>query len=474
MKDLADQQLLRAYVQDRSEPAFNELVRRYADLAYSAALRIVIDPHHAEDVSQRVFLALARNAHQLSPRTTLGGWLHSTTHNLAVMTVRSEERRRIREQKAAPMLSDSSANDSVWERIAPHLDAALNQLSDSDRDLVVLRFFQRKTAREIGRQLGLSEHAAQKRVARALERLRHVLRSHGLVLPSRALAGAISAKAVQAAPSGLAATLANHAVAHSAVSLSLAELVAKGLTISIPMKTHPIAAAIVVIACLSLGTSGFVSGQAAARKHHATVAWEASSPGANEPALDPASDQPVPPPAPPGQAPMVEPAPPSVAEILAQAAHYFRSQDTDPDAWVKGLAALEKLRPEDALNAVRHLESYKTEPLVFNRMGPPIMELWAQTDPHAAIDYTLDSFQDGTLAISLQRSLKAWAGQDPEAAWAWYRNFCELSDAPIASGDRTVEEKAQAVLDARKQFPDATLADLYDPLAMPPQTAESA
>jgi RNA polymerase sigma factor (sigma-70 family) len=436
MKDLTDRQLLEEFLQGQSEPAFNELVRRYADLVYSIALRIVIDPHLAEDVSQRAFVALARNARKLTPVKTLGGWLHSTTHNFAVMTVRSEERRRLREQKATPVLSDSSA-DPVWDQIAPHLDAALSELGDSDRDILVLRYFKRRTAREIGAELGLGEQAAQKRVARALERLRAVFRSRGLVLQSMALAGVISAHAVQAVQPGLASALAAHALVNSAIPLSVAEITAKGFSIIIPMKTHPIAALVVVVACLSLGTTGFMTGKAAARKHHATVVSQLSVVASVEPATL-ASDRQEPPVTAeePRLASRPDPAPVSVAEILAEAAEHFRSLDTDPDSWVRGQMALARLRPEDALNAVRQLEGYRAEATVHNGMAPAIMGLWAETDSRAAIDYTLENLTHGTLEIALQRSVQAWARRDPQAAWAWHREFSEFSDAPIASGDR--------------------------------------
>jgi len=98
-----DQQLLQDYSERRSEPAFTELVHRYVDLVYSAALRIAQDAHLAEDVTQSVFLALANSAPQLTKFRVLSGWLHQTTQNLAANVVRSEVRRRIREQEASVM-----------------------------------------------------------------------------------------------------------------------------------------------------------------------------------------------------------------------------------------------------------------------------------------------------------------------------------------------------------------------------------
>src|SRR5438046_4264975 len=103
MNEQTDPQLLRAYAESRSEAAFAELVRRHVDLVYSAALRMVRDPHLAEDVAQGAFVALAQNARQLADHPVLCGWLHRTAQNLAANIVRSDVRRRAREEEAAAM-----------------------------------------------------------------------------------------------------------------------------------------------------------------------------------------------------------------------------------------------------------------------------------------------------------------------------------------------------------------------------------
>src|ERR1051325_11187014 len=122
MNKRTDQQLLAEYAQRRSEAAFTELVRRHLDLVYSAALRMVCDPHLAEDVTQAAFVALAENAKALAERSVLSGWLHRTTQNLAANVVRSEVRRRVREQKAVAMNELLSAEpETSWEQVAPHL-----------------------------------------------------------------------------------------------------------------------------------------------------------------------------------------------------------------------------------------------------------------------------------------------------------------------------------------------------------------
>src|SRR3954463_5490968 len=208
MNNLTDQQLLSAYCEQRSEEAFSELVRRHVDFVYSAALRMVRDPHLAQDVTQAVFLALATQARKLTDRPVLSGWLHRTPQNLAVKTIRSDVRRRAREQEAATMneLVTSEPHD-LWEKVAPYLDNALGQLNETDRDALLLRFFQRKSAREIAETLGTSEDAARKRVSRAIDRIRELFAKRGVAVGASGLIVVISTNAVQAAPSGLSASI---------------------------------------------------------------------------------------------------------------------------------------------------------------------------------------------------------------------------------------------------------------------------
>ncbi len=221
MTEHTDSHLLRTYAELRLEPAFTELVRRYVDFVYSAALRMVRDPHLAEDVTQGVFIALAKQAPALAARASLAGWLHRTAQNIAAQTVRTIERRRAREQEAVAMNElISSLPEASWEQIEQHLDAALGELTDAERDAVLLRYFQKKSAAEIAQILGTSGEAAQKRLSRAVEKLREFFTKRNITVGAGGLTLLISANAVQCAPVQLAATISAAAVAGTALTPS--------------------------------------------------------------------------------------------------------------------------------------------------------------------------------------------------------------------------------------------------------------
>jgi RNA polymerase sigma factor (sigma-70 family) len=212
-----DEQLLQQYRREGSESAFGELVTRHIDLVYSAALRVAGgDSHLAQDVTQTVFVDLARKARSLPRDVILAGWLYRHAWFTAAKMVRTERRRQTREQTAMEMRALDDNTGSPWDEVAPHLDEGLNQLSASDRDAIVLRFFKQQDFRVIGAALGVSEDAAQKRVTRAMEKLRGILTKRGVALSATALASVLAAEAVTAAPVGLAISVTATALAGAA------------------------------------------------------------------------------------------------------------------------------------------------------------------------------------------------------------------------------------------------------------------
>lgn len=243
--------MLNQYVKDCSEEAFGELVKRYIDLVYSSAVRLVNrDTHLAEDVTQTVFLDLARQARRLSPNVMLGGWLHRHTCFVASKTLRAQRRRQLREQQAVEMNSINQQTEAEYASVAPLLDDAINELGAEDRTAILARFFEQRDFQAVGEALGSSEEAARKRVNRAVEKLHLLLKRRGVTLPVAALGTVLATEAVTAAPAGLAAGVAAGAVAGAAVSstTSLTILKIMGMT---KLKTG-IAAAIVATLAVPL------------------------------------------------------------------------------------------------------------------------------------------------------------------------------------------------------------------------------
>ena len=207
MTELNDHELLAEFARSGSEAAFAELVARHVNLVYSAALRFCGDAQHCEEITQAVFIILARKAGKLSPRVVLSGWLYQTARLTAANLVKGEIRRQRREQEAYMQSTLNETDAAAWQQLAPLLDEAMGRLGETDRNAVVLRFFENKTAAEVAAALKITEAAAHKRVNRALEKLRKIFGKRGVALSATLIAGTVAANSVQAAPVGLAATV---------------------------------------------------------------------------------------------------------------------------------------------------------------------------------------------------------------------------------------------------------------------------
>lgn len=202
------QRLLADFAKDGSERAFRELVVRYTNLVYSVAVRLVDgNAALAQDVTQTVFIDLARLARKLPAEIMLGGWLHRHTCFVAATVLRGERRRQTRERRAVEMNALDEQSETNLAHIAPILDEAIDRLGTEDRAAIILRFFEQSDFRSVGKLLGVSEDTARMRVTRALEKLRLLLKRRGATFSTATLGAVLAGEAVKAAPAGLAGSL---------------------------------------------------------------------------------------------------------------------------------------------------------------------------------------------------------------------------------------------------------------------------
>jgi RNA polymerase sigma factor (sigma-70 family) len=206
--DAPDALLVHAYATERSETAFRALVDRHIHLVFATALRQIGDAGIAEEVTQNVFITLARKAPRLAGIETLAGWLHRTALLEAKARLRSELRRTRREEVAAQIAAVQNEGNSPLEPLIPFLDEALLHLREVDRLALLLRFFENQALRDVGRILGVDEDAARKRVSRALDRVSEFFRKRGFAVPAGTGAAALMTQAAQAAPAVLASQVA--------------------------------------------------------------------------------------------------------------------------------------------------------------------------------------------------------------------------------------------------------------------------
>ena len=219
MTDVSDMELVRQYHRQGSEAAFATLVRRHISLVYSAALRHTGLAAHAEEITQVVFIILARKAASLRPDTLLAGWLYETTRLTSLSFLRGERRRQGREQEVYMQSNLPEAKaDFAWDQMSPLLDEALSRLGKKDRDALILRYFKEKNLGEVAAALYMTEAAAQSRAHRALDKLHRHLARRGMSSTAAIMAGELSAHSVHAAPVALAKSVTTAAVGHGAAA----------------------------------------------------------------------------------------------------------------------------------------------------------------------------------------------------------------------------------------------------------------
>jgi RNA polymerase sigma factor (sigma-70 family) len=235
-----DAQLLQQYVATGSPDAFQSLVNRHINFVYGAALRHVHDRHVAEEVTQAVFIVLARKAATLRHEAVLSSWLLSTCRFAALGQMKIAARRRRHERRAAEMAKTVWVEDaeSSWPQFEGQMDAALASLRETDRKAVVLRFYEHKSFDEIASILGTAEEAARKRVSRAVEKLRGFFGVSTRTLPATAISYYLYNKLTVQAPLGLAgkistaATVSEAAAVATPIASDLAQQVVQHLAIA--------------------------------------------------------------------------------------------------------------------------------------------------------------------------------------------------------------------------------------------------
>jgi RNA polymerase sigma factor (sigma-70 family) len=247
------------YASTGDSQAFARIVRRHIDMVYSAALRRTSDRHLADDITQSTFLVLAQQAKSLRPGVHLAAWLLRVTRYTASNAVRLKNRRARYERKAGQAVAakeTQAAPDDLWAAIAPKLDDAVLSLRETDRQIVVLRFFENCSMVQAAKNLGISEDAARQRLSRAIARLRGILAGDGVTaLSITELTRMLGQQVPSMAPSHLAAAVtAAHAVAPTAKVAAIAKVA--GTMLGVPrLLSIPSTIAATLIVALGIGVA---------------------------------------------------------------------------------------------------------------------------------------------------------------------------------------------------------------------------
>jgi hypothetical protein len=310
-------------------------------------------------------------------------------------------------------LTDSFPDDG-WHETAPLLDAAMDSLPAEDRDALVLRFFEWRDFRAVGQALGVSDDTAQKRVTRALEKLRGLLTRRGVTSSGAALSAILLANTVSPAPAAFVAALPGRALAGAAAAGSTVTAAVAGLSAAARWKLAGLAACLAAAGALPFAITGF---------QHPPV-----SP-AKSPALTTTAPPDKPPkvPGPSRTAPAAVTAPQSLSEIIAAAAGELRGGAQNISATTRALALLAQIPPKqsrEALTLVQSVADESARALLYRY----VLSQWAESEPWAAISFASEELPEQYRLATAEGVLAAWAARDPEAVINW--NLKQGATAP--------------------------------------------
>jgi RNA polymerase sigma factor (sigma-70 family) len=388
-----DDSLLHRFTKNHDESAFREIVCRYLDLVIATAMRKANgDRMLAEDISQVVFADLARQARTLPSGVMLGGWLHRHTWFITAKTVRGENRRRHRETAAASMNATQTEESPPVSPMAVLLDDGMMALSDSDRQALTMRYLEGRDLKSIGSSLGISDDTAQKRVVRAVDRLKHWLASRGVPAAGAAaiFAAITNPSSAQAATPALVDEVSRRA-------LTLCRAGATGWSGTMAGKLTLLAGAAV-----AAGLPFYVLGRTTAPSVVAATAA----------AIRPSS------PTPPGATVPVatvvpqNPASAAAGNIADQLIGLTRYAVPDSDGMMEAMRLIRALDPASLPDLARQIASRPIDWRLRGAASTLVLSEWARTAPADAM--AMAEGED-TQALVLQH----WLRRDKTAALTW-------------------------------------------------------
>jgi RNA polymerase sigma factor (sigma-70 family) len=197
-----DSVLLRRFAEQGDEGAFSELVRRHAGMVFATCRRVLGDAARAEDVAQETFLRLLRKPDSVTH--SVGGWLYTAASQLSIDVARSESARRHREAAyVAKVEANREVEEPAWKAISPHVDAALMELPEDTRMLLVQHFLEGRSQTEIAKECGTSVSTISRHIRHGVEMLRVKLGRKGITIAAVLLAECLALDTTEAAPSAM-------------------------------------------------------------------------------------------------------------------------------------------------------------------------------------------------------------------------------------------------------------------------------
>lgn len=401
MNDDDDMTLLRAWARERSEAAFRAVVERYAGLVFGVALRRTGERPLAEEAVQNVFTDLAKKAAVIVElQRPLAAWLHRCAVYEAATLLRSEIRHREKMKHFANTSPGEPAPDP-WQEVRPLLDDAINALSEPDRRVLLLHWFDRRTFADIAEKTGSTTAAAQRRGFRALDKLAAVLRRRGTVIPVAILAAGLTPQLSHAAPAGLAAAVSTAAI-HAAPAAGV-------LTLFIQQSLSAMSSAKLTTAAIVLISAAIPVSVRLADSYSSDPSYSSHA----SPLTDGKNER-------NGRNVATAASTTLDLSLVKQAINRLLANPDNYDAQLELRRLMFSLSVEEVpgvLDLLMAVPGKKKESLY--DVCHALFARWAELDPRAAAQAALDVPKSAYGYYPLRGAFITWAAADLDSAWAW-------------------------------------------------------
>ena len=394
-----DMTLLRAWARERSETAFRAVVERYTGLVFGVALRRTGERPLAEEAVQNVFTDLAKKAAVIIElQRPLAAWLHRCAVYESATLLRSETRHREKMKQLSLTSADEPAPDP-WREVRPLLDGAINALSETDRRVLLLHWFERRTFADIAKKTGSTAAAAQRRGLRALDKLAALRRRRGTVIPAAMLGAGLTRQLSCAAPAGLAATVSTAAIHAAPAAGSLTLFIQQSLC---AMSSAKLTTAAIVLAAAAIPVSVQYAASHSSDGTHKAYATNGTVSSAGK----------------------STPAPTATATLdltlFKQALNRLLASPDDYKVQLELRRLMFSLSAEEipgVLKLLMAVPGKKKESLY--DVCHALFARWAELDPAAAAQAALAVPKSAYGFYPLRGAFVTWAAADLNTAWSW-------------------------------------------------------
>ena len=408
MHDHSDAELLHAFAARREDDAFAELVRRYASLVYGATLRRTGDHCMAEETAQNVFATLARRAGELATHPALAAWLQKTAAFEALRAMEKEtNRRRLMRDYTCELAAHEGGAES-WPAALPLIDSALAALTESDRQVILLRYWQELPFKKIAETVGGSAAACEKRAERAIEKLSRILHRKGAPISAMALVAGLTPNLAKASAAlAVMARITSRALTTAKIAPAASGLISTLLIMKSKLTPAAILAALIVLC----GTGGWVAGRSLNRQSSDQSAESiARRTSIRIPSGSNATGNPV-----------AQSHGSSLRALLQAAQRDLSTATYDPPAKARAAARIAAIAPDDIRAALAFADELIASSGDSSPLASLILGRWAEFDGLSACEAALVRKEPFLGMPSLAEPVKVWAARDPEAAFTWFR-----------------------------------------------------